>query len=604
LIWQQTRFFGAAMAAALQTAGRKGVQSQGSAYRLYHQGGTASAWWHNIIKLLTETASPSMATPVTIRPQDLRVAPADGPVSNMKVSQSYPDPWPGGLWRLRDVVEYQMIAAMAVLRHAARYRSELLFGQYVMARDAIAGAASGPFAWLVSPEAQHDPPTAADMVQRLADQGVEVHRATATFQAGGRTWPAGTFVLLAAQAARPVLTDLLGVQQYPELRRYEGGPPIRPYDVTGYSLPLQMGVTTEAIQEPVRIPLERVTHAEWRAPAPAPARTAYVLSHEINRTFIAVNRLLAANIPVYRSKQPLRTPAGDLTPGAFLVPVSDSATSRQIRAIATELGVPANADPAGVPLRTSDWGPRTRKPRIGLYKPWIASMDEGWTRWILEQYAFDLRSVTNADVRAGQLESDFDVVVIPSQISVEAILSGYSTRSVPAEYAGGIGTDGVEQLRAFVSRGGTLVALGDAAGFVIDQFQLPVANVLNGRSPSEFFSPGSILRLNIDLAHPLAWGLPAEVAAKFMNNTAFELGPADHPLVRDAHIVARYPQDGPLLLSGLLVGEDALKGKGAIVELRYGRGRIVLFGFAVQHRAQTHGTFKLLFNSLFLGSDG
>jgi hypothetical protein len=473
LVWQQTRFFGAAMAAALQTAGKKGVQSQGSSYRLYHQGGTASAWWHNIIKLLTETASASMATPVTLAPDEVRVPAADGVVSNMRVSQSYPDPWPGGTWRLRDIIDYQMIAATAVLTQSARYRAELLYGQHVMARDAIGAAAAGPYAYIVSPAAQRDPITAADMVQRLIDQGVEAHRATASFQANGRTYPAGTFVLLTAQSMRPVLTDLMEAQHYPELRRYEGGPPIRPYDVTGYTLPLQMGVTTDRALTHFDAVLEPVRDATWRSPVPMPgsARVAYVLNHEINRTFIAVNRLLAAGIPVHRSARPIATANGLLSAGAFVVPVAHVQALRVVPALATELGIPVLADPTLPPGELSTWSAPVRGPRIGLYRPWVASMDEGWTRWILEQYEFNATALLNHDVRAGRLNERFDVIIIPNQVTINAILAGYSANRMLAEYAGGIGDEGVANLRSFVESGGVLVTLGDAGAFAIDRLR-------------------------------------------------------------------------------------------------------------------------------------
>jgi len=595
LIWQETRFFGAAMATALQSAGKKGVQSQGSSYRLYHQGGTASAWWHNITKLLTETASARMATPVTIGPEELEVPAADGVVSAMKVSQSYPDPWPGGVWRLRDVIDYQMIAALAVLTQSARYRQELLFGHHVMAHDAIARAAEGPYAYVVAPGQQRDPIAAADMVQRLIDQGVEVHRATSTFHADGVSYPAGTFVLLSAQSARPALTDLLEAQNYPELRRFEGGPPIRPYDVTGYTMSLQMGVSTERVMQPFDAQLERIARAEWRPATAQPARTAYVLNHEINRTFLAVNRLLRAGVPVYRSAKPLRVGDHQLSAGAFLVP----ANAAPVVPLAAELGIPLEPDPADLPRQQSQWGARVRAPRIALYRPWIPSMDEGWTRWILEQYGFDVTSLSNADVRAGALRDRFDVLIIPSQITTAAILNGYSAERVPAEYVGGIGAAGVANLRTFVTQGGELVTLGDAGEFAILHMNVPVANTVAGLPPDQFYGPGTILRLTIDTTHPLGYGLPPEVAAKFMNGSGYEVrAPAESP-AGNANVVASYPADRDLLMSGMLVGADRLKGKGGIVDVSYGRGRIVMFGFAVQHRAQTHGTYKLLFNALY-----
>ncbi len=600
LIWQQTLFFGGAMASALEAAGKKGVQAEGTNYRIYHEGGTLSAWWHNITAVLTEAASASMATPITINPEDLQRPVTDGIVSNMKISKAYPDPWPGGVWRLRDAIDYQMIAARAFLKHSARYRSELLYNNYVMARDQFAKSASeGPYAYIVSPAAQPDPLTAADMVQRLLNQGVEVERATATFDAGGKSYPAGTFVLYTAQATRPALVDLLEPQSYPEMRAYEGGPPIRPYDVTGYTLSMQMGVSVDRIVQHFNAPTQGISRAELPPATAAHAQVAYVLNHEINKTVVAVNRLLKAGVPVYRARESLE---GKGSPGAFLVPAAVPGIYERLQAISKEIGVPVSADPSGLPPAASDWGMRLTNPRLALYKSWVASMDEGWTRWILEQNEFPYTSLDNSMVKAGHLHDRFDVIILPAETPLQSLLNGHSADRMPAEYAGGIGEEGIANLKQFMVDGGTLITLDSAGEAAIEKFGAPVKDALKGIPGKDFYCPGSILALHIDTHHPIGYGLPETVAAKFVQSPAYELTSPEGTPASNAHVVASYPMDKPLLMSGLLIGESRLKGRAAVVEMNYGRGRLVMLGFRVQHRGQTHGTYKLLFNSIYYGA--
>ena len=237
--------------------------------------------------------------------------------------------------------------------------------------------------------------------------------------------------------------------------------------------------------------------------------------------------------------------------------------------------------------------------RVGLYKPWAASMDEGWTRFVLEAFEFPFASVGNDAVRAGDLGEQFDVIIIPAQISLNRLIDGYSADSVPPRYAGGIGLEGVEHLKEFVRDGGTLVTLEAGDQVVLEHFDVPVRNALDGLGEPEFYLPPSLLRIDVDTSHALAVGVPATVAAKFAGGRAYEPEATWNSHPGDVHVVASYPDSGSVLMSGLLVGEEHLANRAAILEVRYGRGKILMYGFRVQHRAQTHGTFKLLFNALY-----
>jgi hypothetical protein len=238
---------------------------------------------------------------------------------------------------------------------------------------------------------------------------------------------------------------------------------------------------------------------------------------------------------------------------------------------------------------------RLRAPRIGLYQPWNANMDEGWTRWLLEKYEFPYTSLHNDDIRAGKLNEKYDVIVFASQ-SKNSILNGSRGEWVRPEYRGGLGDEGTKAIEDFVRAGGTIVALDDASDFAIDTLGLPVRNTLRGVTADKFYCPGAVLQILVDNRNPVAYGIPSKTSAYFLNSSAFEL---TAPFTENnARAVAKYPPTNPLQ-SGWIGGPEYLYDKVAVAEVSVGKGRAVLLGFRAQFRAQPHATFKLLFNSLF-----
>jgi hypothetical protein len=276
--------------------------------------------------------------------------------------------------------------------------------------------------------------------------------------------------------------------------------------------------------------------------------------------------------------------------GAFVVPLAGKGA--KAADYAKQLGIPATAltaMPTGAALVT------LKVPRVGLYKPWTGNIDEGWTRWLFEQYEIPFTNLFDADVKAGNLQSRFDVIVIPA-IRGNSIIDGNRPGSTDPQYVGGIGQEGVAKLREFAESGGTLVTVGESTQFAIEQFGLPVRDVLAGLKPEVFFCPGSILRTSVDATHPVGYGMPASSVAFFQNNEAFEVLAAFG--TAQPRVIVKYADSGTLL-SGWIEGANQLAAKAAAVDAPLGKGRVILFGFGVQRRAQPHATFKLLFNSLY-----
>ena len=427
---------------------------------------------------------------------------------------------------------------------------------------------------------------------------MEVERATRPFRFGDQTYPENSFVIRGSQPFRPYLTDLLNPQVYPDMRLYPGGPPDRPYDITGWTLPMQMGVAVDRHTDVKRLPsdtLVRVDRAEaGRSVIAEDAGFGFALDPRANDSFTAVNRLLASGATVYRARGDVAVSGGITRPaGTFIVPASDETRSRLEQSTAAlGLSVEALESSPGSQLA------RLAPPRVALYRGWGSNADEGWTRFVLEAFEFPYVSLRDADLRENRL-AQYDVIVLPDA-SYQRMLTGLATEAAPPEFTGGMTPRGVSHLYEFVERGGTLVTLDSASELPIIDFGLPIRDVTAGHADADFYVPGTLLALEVDPTHPVGYGMPPQTAAFFARSPAF--GVPDTSAGDDViSVVARYPQTD-LLRSGWLLGEDVLADRAAVVEAKVGRGRVVLVGFRAQHRGQPHGTFKLLFNALYLAS--
>ena len=468
--------------------------------------------------------------------------------SATEATTNFPDPWPGGEWHPGDIARMELSAARSVLSMAAKFRVDYVRNFYELNLKSIEQPAkpNQPIAYLI-PAGQGRDEAVAKLINSLLDQGIDVFRLdselhltygpqliqrtnSANEKLGSyRTLvaqsvamqevPAGSYIIFLSQPQRSNVVALFEPQIYPN-RLTAQGEAERPYDVAGWTLPLQMGVDAPAVMAIRETPAER------------------------KLTLLSDTNEVRADLAL-----PLRK--GDESP---------------IR------------------------NPLRENVRIGIYKGSMGNMDEGWTRYIFDTFNIPYASIRDADVRQGTLQSKFDVVILPSQRSRD-IIEGNAAGILPAEYTGGIGPKGVESLKDFVSNGGTIVCFDAACDLPIKQFNLPLRNVLEGARSSEFYCPGSIVSLDVDVKQPLATGMPPNLPAYFINSSAFA---ATDSSVR---VIARYAREN-VLRSGWLLGEDKLRGQIALAEIGLGKGTVVLFAFRPQHRGQAWATLPLIWNSL------
>jgi hypothetical protein len=587
LVMRGIQLIGSSMAQSFAEQRKPGVVSR-ILYSTWWNGGLRTApYFHNMIGILTETALHGYATPKFYSEADLPEKFADG-TSAIEPSTFYPDPWRGGWWRLRDAMDYMMTASLALLDVGAQHREGWLYGIYQMGRDGIErGKSDSPYAFVV-PANQTDPNTATKMVNTLIAGAVEASRAVRSFSVDGVEYPAGSHLFLSSQPFRPYLLDLLRPQRYPDEKLYPGGPPKTAYDVAGWTLPLAMGVHSVEAMRPFEAELEPIDRAEPPGGILEGEGPVYLLDPRVNDAFIAVNRLLKQGVPVYRSRTVVGLASDSLPPGTFVVRGAGS-----LGDIAGDLGIRVRRVAS-----VGGEGFRIQPPRVAIYKSWVANADEGWNRWLLEEFEFPYESLHDAELKKEPLHERYDVILLPDSPLAD-LVEGHPEGSVPPEFVGGMGRIGLANLRQFARQGGTLVALDAASELPIEYFDIPVENALARVQPSDFYCPGSLLDMEFDPAHPLAYGMSPSAVGFFRNGLVYDLIPDFE--TKHGQVVVKFP-DRRLLRSGWIVGEELIRRKAAVVDVPYGQGRVILIGFRCQFRGQTHGTFKILFNALYYGA--
>jgi hypothetical protein len=642
---REVNMIGMAIAKGLEERGKVGATQMGTSFDAWYPGYVDYApIFKNIPAFWTETAG-NMAVPreytMNDLPQNFR---------DLRPQSLYSSPWPAGWWRLADAVAYDEIASLSVLEYAARYKESLLYNRYQAGRDQIAaGKKSAPYAYFI-PQNQRDPVAAVELLRRLAFGGVRVYQLTAPATVDNMAYEAGTWVVPTDQEFAAMARELLDVQKYPDLRQYPGGPPMRPYDAAGWTLPLQMGVKCAAASTPLGEDIRKNMRELGTRPNPKAVPAPYNLKptddpapfDSAPETGFDTDPGAAAIVP----------PPGKIS-GSGTVLAVDPAQNNAFRALnrAWKLGASvqyaAGAADTGArylisglaelaqfdlvrPLalateRTDASGTPLKKPRLGLYQPWSGSMDEGWTRWILERYGFEFVSLHPEDFK-GPLRDKVDVIILADDVRIPiegasgggprggatgtppaggppaggppsggAPMGGQrggAGRAVRPEYAYALTQDDLKGFEAFIRGGGTLVCFNSATRFAIQQFKLPVKNAVEGLKSEEFFLRGSIVEVLVETTHQVMAGMPDKAAVFVDGSPIFETLEGFKGTV-----LAKYADAGSPLLSGYLIGEKFLQGKAAALDVEFDQGHVVLLGFRPQWRGQSFGAFRVVFNS-------
>ena len=627
LMSREVNMIGMAIAKGLEERGQVGATHMGTAFDAWYPGYVDYAPnFKNIAAFWTETALFQYATPheysIGDFPQTMR---------ELRPQSLYSSPWPPGWWRLRDAVDYMETASLAVLEYAAKYKESLLLNRYRAGRDQIAlGGKKAPYAYIV-PQQQRDPVAAVELLRRLAFGGVRVSQLSAAATIGNDSFPAGTWIVPTDQEFAAMAREVLDAQHYPDLRQYPGGPPERPYDAAGWSLPMQMGVRVVAVATPLGEEVR--SKLKLLGPMPEPKIKPSPYDPAMNHDAAPFDSAPGAGFDDDPAAAAIVPPHGQVS-GSGSILIVDPAQNNTFRALnrawqqgATVQMIGARYAIAGLSessqndlvttlalqaeraadLRAAGPGePRPiRKPRVGLFEPWTTSMDAGWARWTLEQYGFAPIAIRPEDFKS-PLGDRIDVLIVSddARIPTGGGQGGAPTgpgraggRAVRPEHAYALTPDDLQRLEQFVRSGGTLVCLSNSSTFAIQQLKLPIRNVVSGLRPEEFFLRGSIVEVTTDPNQPVMAGMPENAAVFVDSSPVFEPQEGFRGVV-----LARYQDTGSPLRSGYLIGEKYLHGHAAALDVALDRGHIVLIGFRPQWRGQPFGTFRVLFNAALFGA--
>jgi len=564
LLLRQVGLIGHKMAADVTAAGFRGVLTNALYDTWWHGGFRTAPYFHNSIGILTEAASARIMSPGNVTPDQLARGGTRGMRTALDVTTNFPEPWPGGAWHPRDIMQMELIACHSVLSLAANYRVDYLRNFYELGKANVTDTSwvkrtesPQPIAYLI-PAGQGRDENVAKMIGALVEQGVEVYRldhelhavkgeqnlvwaevtSTRRFAGGVSTMPqplqevpAGSYLVFLNQPYRQNVVALFEPQVYPD-RTTASGEAERPYDVAGWTLPMQMGLNSPAVLSIREIASER-------------------------------------KLTLIKNENEVRRDLG----------------------LALWSG---EKSPIANPIKTGI--------AIGIYQGRRGNMDEGWTRYVFDTFNVPYKSLRDAGLTEGNLRAHFDAIVLPSDRTREP---------ADSEAAGtepGISNQGLVNLARFVEDGGTLICFDGSCGPLIKNWRLPLKNSLEGLRSTDFYCPGSILGLNVDTSSPIARTMSKDENAFFINSSAFELIDKPAPKSRDLYegptraevkVIARYAKDG-VLRSGWLRGEERIRDRIALAEIGMGKGRIVLFAFRPQHRGQTWGTFPFIWNAINL----
>lgn len=604
LVAREVNTIGMAIAQELETEGLKGAVHMGQGFDAWYPGYIDYLpVLQNIPSFWTETALYHYATPHFYTIQDF---PNDR--NGLRLESLYSSPWKGGWWRISDAIKYMQTASIAVLDYASKYKEMVLYNKYQSGTNTIDKYSNEPPYAYIIPQKQRDPARPVELLRRLAFNGVRISQLDRDVKFEGVTYSKGTWVIPMNQEFAELPRQVLEEQTYPDLREFPDGPLEQPYDAAGWTLPLQMELNVISASSP--LPKEFVSAMkEVRGNATGPE------SEEQPGDVSKIDFIPGTGFNTNGVAAGILPPAGSINGNGAIV-LADPRENNTFRIIAEAMkkgwsveyhkdtqkygikGAPDVQirkwiDDYAVNLsRTSKSSGVSVRPKIALYFPWMASMDMGWTQWLMDQFGFEYTPIHNSDFMIPNLRERFDVIVFASE-RPGAIRDGHVKGSVPPQYQGGLGETGIRNLDEFVNGGGTMICLNSSSDFAIDNLHLPVKNVVKDLSRKDFFTGGSIMQVVTNTTHPLMAGMPGSASVFVSGSPVFTVTDKFK-----GEALARYQDEGSVLRSGFLLGREHLNGYAAALDVEHGNGHVVLIGFRPQWRGQPMGTYRVLFNAV------
>jgi hypothetical protein len=606
-IWNWMRIFGSRSLTEMTNAGLKGV-SVNYLFDNYWPGATSTSNWKGVISMLSEAASVDIASPIYIEPSELSVS-GKG-LAEYKISINMPAPWTGGWWHLRDIVEYEKVNTFSYLNTAALHKDEILrFRNDLTKKEIERGLNEAPF-YYVLPLEQHDQSELAALVNLLHQHGVQSFRLTEKTLLNNRLFSEGDIIIPLAQPYRAFIKEVMESQKFPVRNYTTGGPMIRPYDITTWSLPLHKGVEAIEINQKTEITASKMTQIEFPfsfiSSQPKSNSGTILFSGNNNESYLAAFKALKMGMNISRLKEDLAYNGKIFPAGSFMIDFG-----KNLNELTKDLMVP----PVILEEKVSVERIEIKLPRIALIESWFHDMDAGWTRHLFDTYQIPYKVLRPSDLQTVNLSKDFDLVIFPDQ-GKSVLFAGrqgqsgnYAPPRYSPEYTKGMEQKGLNNLLGFIQKGGKVISWGvstelfmgnltieDEKG-IREEFRLPVRNIAEDLSRSGLDMTGSLIRIKLMKNHPLTLGMPDETGIFHRGNPVFA---TSFPyLDMDRRVIGSFAEEN-ILMSGFSENEKLLAGKPALVWIKKGRGQIILFAFAPQFRGSTPATFKLLFNSILL----
>ena len=595
-IWNWIGIFGSNMMKDMTAAGLKGV-AQHYLFDDYWPGSTETCIWKNVIGFLTEAASAKIASPVYIEENELN--PGGKGLSEYKKSINMPDPWPGGWWRLSDIVEYEIVSTMSILKTASVNRQNILKFTNDLCRSEVAKGKNQPPYYYIMPAGQHDQGEMAGIVNLLLEHGVNVYTIINDLTVENMLVSKGSIIVPLAQPCRAFIKEVMEIQKYPVRHYTPDGEVIQPYDITSWSLPLHRGVKSMEVNtiisgldgqlQPVSTPFrigKEIPENYFGAVFPVTRNESY------KAAFMAAGEGLNVS----------RFPNGD-----FLI-TSDKGKDSKLDAIIKTLNVLPQFTDQETDIALSAF----KIPRIALVETNMHDIDAGWTRFILDTYHIPYKVIKPGDFELTDFTRSYDVILFPDNERSILMDGKYEsdgklyTTNYPPEFTKGIGKKGFAKLMAFVDQGGTILSWGESTALFIgplsmkkgdttEDFQFPVNDISKSLQKAGVACPGSLLKMNLVKDHPLTFGMEESVGVFFRGNPVFSTSLPSFDM--DRRVIGKFPEEG-ILLSGYCEKPEKLADKTLMVWIKKGKGKLILYGFDPVFRASMQGTYKLLFNAI------